>query len=1436
MFTKKLIQLFLSILGLITIGFSPLFYNAAKAQENVNQNYGTLTITLEAGNYSLKSVDGKTQIQMEKDFGSFSSPGKPQLPGRAFYIALPPGAEVTNIRFSTPQAISLAGSYTLASGKPVVTDGGTGMNSSPDPAQAQLALNPAPKDSTGVILPDCVGTYLGQATWRAYSLAQVAFQPFQYDSLSGALRFYPQLDVTIDYRLTDPGTPGWAEVQRLQGDHVMDDLIANEVVNFSQAQAWYSGNGNQPAATSAYDYVIIVENDSYAAAMAPFANWKQNLGHSVKVVTMIWIESNYTGANWSERIWNFLHDKYPASAWGIRYVLLVGDLQIIPTPRVYYADQGWGYRSDHFYSKLSGGDTVAAVWNHDGDVRWGELHDDQMTVTPDVLVGRIPLNQTMDISHSVNAMIAFEQDTGGWKHNALLAAGYNDILSASKKTDNAVLMELIRNNLLVPNGWTSTRLYEELGLGTSTYNPPPDGEADPATVVAKWNANAYGLVLMANHANSDGFSGHIWKYDTGIIGTVDDGEWVWKDLFTKSDVVNVASPHPSFVGLFGCGSIMLDDKPWPDPDTSLSPVGTYVDNTGSALMAEGQAAGVVGFTSPVPYASYWSSVNDGEESTAAYYFAEDLIQNHYSFGWSVYETAIRYTSKYWNNIYEPFHWALNLYGDPSMMLEGVDMSAKGTNKTIYTGPVYAYGADNDDNGDMYVAMSTQPSTYGSGEIRVYRSQDHGMTWHYWANIPWAQGILAVDTIVGNANNGEFSSQVVNVFFSDTNGCVYDYRLGLNGTANPYLILVENACEGTGANIVNLSAGRDPVPETSSYNIYVAWQSTSGTSNIVHVVDSPMNGTVWTNQVDFQGFRQPHIDAGPGGYVYLTAVGDDFPYDVFVNRNTDLGNSAYWGNWTNLTLGDGANYHVYPVVASSSDSSPTAWVVYSTNPSGSSGLDLRFAYSIDHGASWTPNQPLVGEPGVDEIHADLATYRTAPNPYINLVYDTGLSTGTQVMWRYVHKSTPINWSAQRLMNDQAGQTALGPRVIYSPGAFVPGGGVIYPGALDNLYFAAPWLTSMASFSPATPDTSPGADSVVLTESQPGSVLMPTDTPFLPPAVWEPTGSIPAAFRVASLARNQAGTVFAAATTSAVPGANTGTVFRTADNGATWTPTGTLPNAWWLDSLLVTKAGALLAGGISCPDCAQDGVAHPSAAIYYSTNNGDTWTPATGLPPATTVHTLLQRASGQLVAGTGSSGLIFASDDDGQHWSPMAYPGPLDHVYTLRETGDGTLYAGGAIQGGGGILLRLVNDNWQSISLPSAIAAVYTLCSQETTLFAGVATQAGTGGVIWTSNNGVSWQSAPGLPTSRAVRSLLVVSGYIFAGLDFGNGFYTSYIYWLPMGGPAWQTVGSLFMADTAYSLLWAPGNRMFVASGDMSGVVFVANPFEGWNRYLPLVRR
>ena len=367
-----MVGLLMSVLGTGTAGAGSRTPSTART--------GTFTVTLEAGGYVLlEGSNGQTHIQMNEDFGYFGDPGEPQLPGRAFLVALPPGAQVIEVLFETPDSVALPGRYQLA---PV----GLAMGDPQETNQtiAQWKANQQRAYTSDDPHPGQVGMYLGQSQWRRYTYARVAFQPFSYRPRSGTLHFHPTLVVTIEYRLPEPGSPAQRENERLQDDHVLDDVISRHLVNFDQAQDWYDDpvSASLVKTNSQYDYVIIVENDAMATTVAPFETWKESLGHAVRVVTLEWIHANYSGTDVAEEIWNFLHDKCPSSEWGIRYVLLVGDLRVLPRRLLFYSNphKEWGLQSDHFFAKLSGGDTSAQVWNSDGDRRWGEIDGDEMVL------------------------------------------------------------------------------------------------------------------------------------------------------------------------------------------------------------------------------------------------------------------------------------------------------------------------------------------------------------------------------------------------------------------------------------------------------------------------------------------------------------------------------------------------------------------------------------------------------------------------------------------------------------------------------------------------------------------------------------------------------------------------------------------------------------------------------------------------------------------------------------------------------------------------------------------------------------------------------------------------------------------------------------------------------------------------------------------------
>jgi len=798
-----------------------------------------------------------------------------------------------------------------------------------------------------------------------------------------------------------------------------------------------------------------------------------------------------------------------------------------------------------------------------------------------------------------------------------------------------------------------------------------------------------------------------------------------------------------------------------------------------------------------------------------------------------------------------------------MILEGYDTSAKGSNRTIHTGPVYAYGTDNADNGDMYVAVSTQPFDT-DGEIKVYRSTDHGDTWSLWSTVGHGEPIQAVDVLVGQWELDEMSTDYVHVFFTDTAGNVVDARVDM--TAPTMSDHVTIASEGLGKNLPFISAARDPMPSPAAFTLYVTWEVGSGTSHQVKVKLSTVNGNAWTNEVAYSGYQQPHVDAGPFGFdkhhVYLTAVADGFPNDVYVKRSIDWGTS--WGDWTNLTSGDGADYHGAPVVAASTDAAyPTVWVAYGHyKPVVLGAADLRFATSEDGGASWTKDQVLSAEQGFDELMPDMVGYRTGPSRWMNVVYNHDRSARTDVVWRWVSGSTPANWWAPRPVNDHDTHPAAGPQVIYSPGVG-PGSGAVYAGTgspLTNLYFAAPWLTptgSAAASSRGVADESqkPGflarsapvhssqghesSDQIVPGEKNLVSSQSATQT-GLPH--WVFTGQVGQAFRVAGLARHPSGALYAAATTSEVDSANTGTVFRSDDGGATWEPVPALPLAWWLDSILVTDAGTLLVGGMMYDWLDMDAVAH--AAIYRSDDGGENWWVVAEWMDAGTVHALLQRANGDLVAGMGPGGDVLVSVDDGEHWEPMPTLPDAEHVYALMETADETLYAGGNRTDESGAIYRFAGgDDWGAVTELDNPAAVYALMEgANEVLYAGVAFSDGTGRIMRSFDGGENWELSEPLGENGeciAVRALLEdLDEAIYAGADTGDGRFTSYVYGSTDGGDTWLDAGSLFMAGAVYDLLLAPEGTAYAGGGDTYGVVYRAASLGvgGHHVYLPIVMR
>lgn len=151
---------------------------------------------------------------------------------------------------------------------------------------------------------------------------------------------------------------------------------------------------------STVDYAILAPQD-FTAGLQPLADWHSKYGIRTKVYSMDDVQGQ-TGVDTQEKIHKFLQNLNATSPY-LRYVLLVGDHELIPSRYMYVGAHVWdldySYISDHYYACLgSSWDT-----NHNGT--YGEFGEEDWT--PDVYVGRIPIDQASEVSGMVDRIINY---------------------------------------------------------------------------------------------------------------------------------------------------------------------------------------------------------------------------------------------------------------------------------------------------------------------------------------------------------------------------------------------------------------------------------------------------------------------------------------------------------------------------------------------------------------------------------------------------------------------------------------------------------------------------------------------------------------------------------------------------------------------------------------------------------------------------------------------------------------------------------------------------------------------------------------------------------------------------------------------------------------------------------------------------------------------
>ncbi|MGD8440382.1 MAG: C25 family cysteine peptidase [Holophagae bacterium] len=270
-----------------------------------------------------------------------------------------------------------------------------------------------------------------------------------------------------------------------------------------------------PDATPTGIEYLIVAYDPLVSAIEPLAEWKRKKGLTTEVVAMSTIGTT------SADLKSFLQSRYDTDP-DLTYVLLVGDHPMVPAQTLS------GMVSDLYYSCLDGSDYF-----------------------PDVVIGRISVQDPTDCEHVVDKILTFERDIvpGAWHGDYLMAAYLQDYNDYNCRADRfffetgTLSMHFIRDEVGMgiataatsdslscnPYTWREDATWYPHRPQGYAYQPVPQADADLITTASTSTQDITDAinagVSLVQHRDHGGETG--WgdpPYSNGNVTSLSNGD------------------------------------------------------------------------------------------------------------------------------------------------------------------------------------------------------------------------------------------------------------------------------------------------------------------------------------------------------------------------------------------------------------------------------------------------------------------------------------------------------------------------------------------------------------------------------------------------------------------------------------------------------------------------------------------------------------------------------------------------------------------------------------------------------------------------------------------------------------------------------------------------------------------------------------------------
>jgi len=310
--------------------------------------------------------------------------GEPSLPAKGAYILLPQKTSVGSIKVTPGEKIFIGSGYHIL----------PTTNSIPISEKSDSIFQNEEIYESREAFPGKLFTKVGVYAFRGYEILVLILHPLQYIPATGEIFYYKDMTVSVE---TKDGN-----VNPLFRGLEKDEIEVMKKVDNPNVAKTYA---KKVASASLEEYnLLIITTEMLKKDFQDLEEYHNNRGVRTVIKTLEEIGTT------PEDIREYIKNAY--LNWGIEYVLLGGDDDVVPAKMlwVYGLDEDvlpydTFMPSDLYYACLDG------TYNYDGDDKWGEPTDGpdggDVDLMAEVFVGRACVGNKKEVNNFVAKTIGY---------------------------------------------------------------------------------------------------------------------------------------------------------------------------------------------------------------------------------------------------------------------------------------------------------------------------------------------------------------------------------------------------------------------------------------------------------------------------------------------------------------------------------------------------------------------------------------------------------------------------------------------------------------------------------------------------------------------------------------------------------------------------------------------------------------------------------------------------------------------------------------------------------------------------------------------------------------------------------------------------------------------------------------------------------------------